>query len=380
MRIAYFAHDLADAAVQKRVRMLRSGGARRVTLLGFERSTMPAPLIGTPTFALGRTAGGKLAERILTIFTALPEALRRRKYWANADTIIARNLEMLLIVRLLAPIVGARGRIVYECLDIHRLMLREDRIGKAMRWLERFCMKRVSALLTSSPAFVTQYFHPVQDYQGEILLVENKVLALDAPAPTKAAPPVGPPYRIVWAGALRCAKSFEILSGLADAGGVEVHLWGAPALDQLLDFHERIAANPHMTFHGRYAASDLHRIYGDAHFFWAVDYFEAGGNSEWLLPNRLYEGLFHGVVPIARANTETAHWLEINGVGVALAEPLARSLPDFLADAASRFPDLRRAAVNLDPNLVAFDLEECRALVTMAVEEAAPEPQVSAYA
>ncbi len=363
MQIAYFAHDLADAAVQKRVRMLRSGGARRVALLGFERGATPAPLVGTPTFRLGRTASGKFAQRVLSIFTALPEGWRKRRYWAGADTIIARNLETLAIVRLLAPIVGARGRIVYECLDIHRLMLRQDRVGKIMRWIERLCMKRVSALLTSSPAFVANYFEPLQNYQGKVLLVENKVFALDAQAPAIAARPAGPPYKIVWAGALRCARSFETLQELATHGLVEVHLWGAPALDQLPDFHNRIAATPHMTFHGAYAAKDLPRLYGGAHFVWTVDYFEAGGNSEWLLPNRLYEGLFHGAVPIARANTETARWLEANKVGVVLAEPLSGALRDLLADAAARYPTLYQAAAGLDPHLIAFTREDCRSLV-----------------
>jgi len=364
MRISYFVHDLADAAVQKRVRMLRSGGAQRVTLLGFERGRPAPPVIGTPMFALGQTGNGRFAQRTLSVFTALPKAWRRRRHWAKADTIIARNLEMLAIVRMLAPIVGARGRIIYECLDIHRLMLRQDNVGKILRSIERLCMKRVSALLTSSPAFVAEYFQPVQNYQGQVLLVENKVFALDAPAPAKPARMAARPYKIVWAGALRCAKSLEILGAIAAQGLAEVHLWGAPALDQLPDFHERVADTPNMIFHGAYAANDLPSLYSEADFVWTVDYFEAGGNSEWLLPNRLYEGLFHGAVPIARAETETARWLETNHVGVVLAEPLAASLQSFLTNDAGDYPSLRRAAADLDPRLVAFERDDCRALAS----------------
>ena len=40
---------------------------------------------------------------------------------------------------------------------------------------------------------------------------------------------------------------------------------------------------------------------GDVHFTWAIDFYEAGANSDWLLPNRLYEGGAHGAVPIALA-------------------------------------------------------------------------------
>ena len=364
MLIAYFAHELADAAVQKRMRMLRAGG-NRVVMLGFERRPGP-PVIGTPIFVLGRTASGKFAHRILSILAALPRAWSQRKHWAKAEIILARNLETLSIVCLLAPIVGARGRIIYECLDIHRLMLREDRVGKILRGVERHCLKRVSAVLTSSPAFVTNYFEPMQNYSQPVMLVENKVFAPETPPPSPWMRPAESPWKIAWCGILRCGKSFEILSALAakSEGRVIVDLWAAPALDQIPDFHARVAATPHMEFHGAYKPEDLPLIYREAHFVWAIDYFEAGGNSDWLLPNRLYEGLYHHSIPLAVAGVETARWLESNNVGVVLAEPLAETLDAFLSDEAdARYRALHENAVALDPHRVMFTRAECRALV-----------------
>lgn len=365
MLVAYFAHELADAATQKRVRMLRAAG-RRVVLLGFERNKPAPPLTGTQTFVLGRTAGGKFAQRIGSVLTALPKAWSHRREWERADVIVARNLEMLVIARVLSSLLGAKGRIIYECLDIHRLMLREDRVGKMLRAIERWCLKRTSAALTSSPAFITNYFEKLQNYAGPFMLVENKVLALDAPRPLQKGPAAGPPWTIAWCGVLRCGRSFDILSkAAADAEGrIKIALWGAPALDQIPNFHKRVAAHPHMTFHGAYTPEDLPRIYGGAHFVWAIDYFEAGGNSDWLLPNRLYEGLYHGAIPIAVENVETARWLDTHKVGVVLGEPLAEALPRFLNDEASaRYEALRQAAAALDARLLAFTREDCRALL-----------------
>jgi hypothetical protein len=54
------------------------------------------------------------------------------------------------------------------------------------------------------------------------------------------------------------------------------------------------------------------------HFAWAVDYFEQGQNSAWLLPNRIYEGCLHGAVPIALTGTETAAFIERLGIGIVL--------------------------------------------------------------
>ena len=57
------------------------------------------------------------------------------------------------------------------------------------------------------------------------------------------------------------------------------------------DFFETLARHPNMAFRGPYAnPGELPDIYGGVHFSWAVDYLDDGLNSDWLLPNRLYEG------------------------------------------------------------------------------------------
>ena len=78
----------------------------------------------------------------------------------------------------------------------------------------------------------------------------------------------------------------EILSALAAEarGQVEISLWARRRW--IRPNFTRVAAHPHMTFTAPHR-QDLPRIYAEAHFVWAIDYFEAGGNSDWLLPNRL---------------------------------------------------------------------------------------------
>ena len=94
-------------------------------------------------------------------------------------------------------------------------------------------------------------------------------------------------------------------------GRVEVILRGRPARDQFDDFGRQVAEAPHLVFAGPYRnPEDSPRIYGDVHFTWLPDFFEAGMNSQWLLPNRLYEGCCYSTVPLAMAGTETARFLE----------------------------------------------------------------------
>jgi hypothetical protein len=367
MNIAYFAHELEDPAVLKRVEMLTAGGAH-VELLGFERGRHASTPDGQKPHVLGRTEGGRLVSRIASVLLAAPRAWRLQALWARADAVLARNLEMLAIVVALGGLMRERPRVVYECLDIHQLMLSDKAPGKVLRAIERACLKRTALVVTSSPAFETRYFRARQGWSGAALLLENKVLALDEPAP-KAAPrqarPKGPPWRIAWCGVLRCRKSLHLLRALTDElqGRVEVELWGAPSLKQVPDFHEVVAGARHLTFKGAYTRADLPKIYAGAHFVWAIDYYEAGGNSDWLLPNRLYEGLRFGAVPIAVGGVETARWLENRGVGLVLDEPLAASARTFFTSCTDeQVAALADAAAALAPGATTVAVEDCRAL------------------
>lgn len=373
MKVAYFVHELEDPAVRRRIGMLAAGGAE-VALFGFERGRHGAAA-PDGAHSLGRTEGGRLISRIGSVLAALPRAQQLEALWGDADVLVARNLEMLAIVVVLARLSGLRTRIVYECLDIHRLMSSEGASGKLLRALERDLLKRVALVLTSSPAFLERHFRAAQGWSGESLIVENKVLALAGPPPAlPAAPPSGPPWRIAWCGVLRCRRSLEMLAAAArdPRGLAEVILWGAPARDQMPDFDAVVTSSDRMTFNGRYAAEDLPRIYGDAHFVWAVDYYEAGGNSDWLLPNRLYEGLAYGATPIAADGVETARWLAAHGVGVVLDEPLARSFPAFLQTCTPEsFRALRAATAALDRRETMLTVEDCRALTAALTGAAA---------
>ena len=71
---------------------------------------------------------------------------------------------------------------------------------------------------------------------------------------------------------------------------------------------------------------------------------DAGANSDWLLPNRLYESCGHGCIPLALAGTETARYLERRTLGL-----LLKSLdPDSLGDLLTGLDDTTRAALRAE--------------------------------
>jgi hypothetical protein len=333
VNIAYFVHDLCDAAVLRRIRMLRRAGAE-ITVLGFRRAgAAPGLLDNVPAIDLGRTYDGRLLHRAMSVVrrtlgvTSVGAAVRK------ADVVLARNLEMLVLAAAARACHAPHARLAYECIDVHRLMVQPGLAGDALRRLEHALLGRCDLLILSSPAYARDYFEPRQGLgaaQGpKILLLENKVFAPDggSSAPERAS---GPPWRIGWFGMLRCRRSFDLLLRLArqSAGRVEVVMSGKPSERELIGFAREVAGAAGVTFTGAYTPEDVGRMYGEVHFSWAIDFFESGANSDWLLPNRIYEGGLYGAAPLALRRTETGVWLAKRGLGV-LFNDASRELEPF---------------------------------------------------
>jgi hypothetical protein len=381
VKLAYFVHDLTDPAVARRVRMLQAGGAE-VVLLGFRREAAPpAEVAGVRPVDLGRTYDARLGHRAaLTALNALGAARLRRRL-AGCEVVMARMLETFAIAAAARRMSGHRGRLVYECLDVHRLMLGEGAKSRALRAAERALLKSADLLVVSSPAFLREYFEPRQGLGREIplptLLVENKVLELGPQTGAAESPPLapGPPWRIGWLGAIRCRKSLAILADLAARRPdlVEVRIHGRPAYTEFEDFDAEVTARPNLTFGGGYTAADLPRLYGEVHFAWAIDFMEEGQNSSWLLPNRLYEASRHGAVPIALSGVETGRYLASHGFGLRLDDPaeLEAALERLTPQAHAA---LRRQVAQVPLETFVAGPEDCRRLVEALAGRGAPEP------
>ena len=384
LHVLYLVHDLTDPAVSRRVAMLEAGGAR-VAVAGFRRDdrTAPTRLGGSVPIDLGVTRDGKFAQRIAAVAAAALALRARLSAVDQPDIIIARHLEMLALADRAKGLFPARPAIVYESLDIHRLLLAGNAVGRAMRAAERRFARSAQLLLTSSPAFLRDYFEPHGQLDAPTLLLENKVLDLNGLSLAPKRPTSGEPWKIGWFGALRCARSLDTLIDLTRRldGRVELVLRGRPAYDAIPDFDALAKAAPHVTFHGPYRnPDDLEAIYGEVHFNWAIDFFEEGLNSEWLLPNRLYEGGRHGAIPIARAGTETARFLADRGIGIVLDTCSADELVRVFSNLNAAGFAAHRARVDaIDPATWTATRSDCEALVSR-LSSLRPQPELRAAA
>lgn len=368
IRVLYLVHDLSDPAVRRRVLMLTAGGAT-VTLAGFRRGeNRLADIEGVAPLELGATADARFVQRLLAVAGAASKLPRLLAGLARPDVILARNLEMLALANRASRHFGSVP-IAYECLDVHRLLLDKGLAGAALRAAERHFGREARLLVTSSPAFVEHYFKPLSGIRAPVHLVENRVLELDG-GETVMQPrtrPAGAPWRIGWFGAIRCRKSLDLLAAFTRRmeGRFEVILRGRPARSEFDDFDGLVAREPYLRFDGPYRnPEDLSAIYADVDFAWAIDFFEEGQNSLWLLPNRLYEGCRHGALPIVLHRTQTARLATQRGVGVALADARLETLIErFTAFDAAAYQALHANLVAGGPRPWIIDRADCAAFV-----------------
>ena len=243
--------------------MLQAGGAK-VTLAGFRRTTKPASRVssGIAPIDLGATRDGKFAQRLAAV------AQGRAVAWRQACARCARSPISS------SPAISKCWRwptgpercsaatcpIVYECLDIHRLLLRAGRASARRCAAPSGCFGRDAALLvTSSPAFVRNYFAAVRaDRRAGRAAREQgagfrrRCRRAGKPRHCRSA---GEPWKIGWFGALRCRKSLELLAAFTRRmdGRFEVVLRGRPAhIPNSTDFDGFVAAEPHLRFEGAY--------------------------------------------------------------------------------------------------------------------------------
>ena len=246
------------------------------------------------------------------------------------------------------------------------------------RATERQVLSRAALLVVSSPGFTENYFRPLQHYRGPVALVENK-LWLD-PAAGLSRPVAEPrpdrPVTIGLVGSIRCQASVDLLLKTADLMGdrLRVRFSGALHDHALKDFRAEVARRPNVEWTGPYAyPAGLPGAYAGCDLVWAQDMWQRGTNSDWLLPNRIYEASWCGCPSVALADTQTGRRIAQDALGwvidrpgpASLADLLDRLPPASLAEARSRLlarpaAEFVQSTVDLLPMLAPALMERTR--------------------
>ena len=261
-RIIYVAPDCTDSAVKKRAHGFVSLGVDLLSF-SFRRTRYDVNYVPDwPNVELGKTTERRLAARILMLLRALWIIYANRRSWRAATMLYVRNLDLALLTLLGKAMTRCRAPLVFEVLDVHPELAKRGTRAVLLRWLERRVLNRCELLVVSSPAFLKNYFHPIQGYTGRTFLLENKWPCENFCADDrKLAYELNdhqPVWTIGWFGNLRCPRSLDILTELADAlpDRVKIYMRGCASLlgEQLLA--NAIGNRPNMFFEGEYRAPE----------------------------------------------------------------------------------------------------------------------------
>ena len=378
--VAFFGHDWAESTVVKRIRAF-SGLGLHVVGFNFRRDKFARDLQPFwDNVHLGTTQDRNYLKRLPALLRALPRVLRHRRTLRAAGFLYARNIDMCAIALAGKLLSGSAAPLVYEVLDVQRVFLGGGIVSRLFRWAERRLLKHTDLLVISSPGFDEHYFRRIQGYRGRLFLLENKISFAEAAAVARPLPdqdPRGAPqpapgkWVIGWFGTLRCPKSLAMLCRIAEAlpDKVEIYLRGVPTETGLEAFRQAIAGRANMIYDGEYRnPDDLAAIYGRVHLTWAFDFLDEGANSDWLLPNRLYEGGYFGSVALASEHTQTGVKVRELGLGYTFAPPEVDGLIAFLRGYTMEEHLARRAHILSLPLETFCDLQDTRRLCELALD------------
>ncbi|WP_299567663.1 glycosyltransferase [uncultured Sulfitobacter sp.] len=374
-RLLFFGYDSSEPSHIRRIRAFTDCGldVRAATMRREGQEADGGPEVFWDNIHLGTTQHAAMGQRLRAVAGAIAALPRYRKQLAGFDVIVARNLDMLAIAAAARAMLRPAPPLVYECLDIHGMMTDPGAKGRMARAFERRLLARTSALVVSSPAFVREYFAPLQGWSGPVTVLENKLWlgpgAVSRPAPAEAKPrAAGARVVLGWVGALRCARSLAILAETARRLGdaVEVRMHGIVHRHALPDFDATLAAHANLSYHGPYSyPQGLARIYADCDLVWSQDLWQWGTNSTWLLPNRIYEAGYYGCPSVAVLGTETGRRVA-DGLGWAIAAPSADELCALLSRLDARQIAAQRRALLARPD---SDFRQTCAEIRAAVEQ-----------
>ena len=374
IRLAFFAHNRKDAAIVRRALAFSNAGVELtgVTYRRDGEAKNPAP--GWSKIDLGYVEHCQHTKRILTHLKALWRILVNRHHLRDMDIFYARNLDMLILSLLALSIVrGKKPAVVYECLDVHAALTQRNFNGAVLRWLERKALKRINLLVLSSPGFLREYFAPYQSYHEPKYLLENKLYLGNkwVPQPDPRSFVDDEPLVLVWVGILRCQLTLDLLKQLAASEGdrILIRLHGIVSDFLIPDFESQLKSFANIAYCGSYRYPEgLALAYSGAHFVWAQELSWSGHNSDWLIPNRVYEGSYFGTLSLAVEGTETAKLVAEKDLGYVLQDADPQTLIDFVRNTDhSEIAGKRRALLNRPRSDFVAEPEEIKRLLQVAV-------------
>jgi len=333
-KIIFFYSDRNDARAKK---LIRAFIEDKFTVVGvcYRRKKFKSCIPLWDNIDLGLIGDRQYMKRLVVMLKSLYIIIKNRDKIRNAKANFASGLDLLVLALFAKFFINHKSKVIYDVCDIRRVFVEKNLRGIIFRFIERLLLKYIHILVVTSPAFMKNYFWPIQKYKKMWFLLENKLYE-----PFINYPLIGQKKKMYFLdkwivgyfGAIRCSKSWEIIKYIAKKmpDKIEFYIRGVPTKVDKKEFFRDIKTIPNIKYDGEYQnPDDLPTMYEMIHFMWCFELVDVKHNSRWLLPNRFYEGGFFGTPLLSAKGFEVGNYIEKMNLGWTFEEPYKDNLMTF---------------------------------------------------
>ena len=363
-KITILVPDLSDARVIKRIKAFQILGAD-IVICGFRRnrySFSDTVYNDLKLIMLGETNEKNYLKRIPKIMFGIVIILKNINKFRNSSCIYCINIDMLFLATILR--IRYKVNIYYEVGDILNTFIGNALLNNVLRIVERFLLKTTSLLILTSPAFYHKFYKKIQKIKIPWMLLENKLIfekKFNETLTYKKTKKI----KIVYHGVLRCPLSIKVLTKVATEfeEKCELHIHGFPLWvnKNLLNFYASKSKNIYWHEEFNYP-DDLKGILSDADLLWLIDLSENKSNAKWLLPNRLYDGIYYRVPMLALCGTETGNYIKKYDIGWCFGEDVLMELRSLVFDISFKDIFIKKKIIDNLPPEIACSLDQHKRL------------------
>lgn len=273
-------------------------------------------LLGYGVTRISAPYNGLDVRRLISFpLTAWQVGSRLFKLSVSDAVVITSTFDMLVIARMVAWFCPLRIR--HQVRDLHAVQLGHGLLSKAVRVIERWCLKRCELLIYSAPAFYEEYYSAI--YSGQLALLEN----LPRLSTWKTFQPDLSHKTAVKIGYIGIIRYLNPLRNLVDAveclvaRGINISVLFAGGGD-VSSLQARVKTPERFEFLGKFEyTSSVAKLHQGVDLIFAVyDRFDM--NCRLAMPTKFYEALITRIPILVSADTYVGALVERMGVGKAV--------------------------------------------------------------
>ena len=315
IKTMYFLPRTTEVRCLKRIRWLAREGLQPTTL-AFHRAGLDIEL-EPPDVSLGSLEHGRYWKRLFVLLRVVPRVVPRLR---DAEVAYCFGLDLLGLTWFSRLLARTPTALVYEVADVREIQCGSSLLSRLIRAGEQFLLRRVAALVVTSPAYLDGYYRRFGRLPP-VFLLENKFGHQVDPAAietVRATPVCREPgvITIGFFGVIRCIRSLDLLFELAAraAGRIRVYVRGVAAGETIARRLER--APPHVVVEGPFEPeADMPAMYRTVDIGWVADY-HATTNTKMARRNRFYDCCMFGRPMIAQKGSVDGVVVEREGLGL----------------------------------------------------------------